>query len=54
MIGPEVSSLIHEAVVAMQNNLTAEQVINSIHAHPTYSEVLQEALESALKEAVHV
>jgi len=54
MIGAEVSNLIHEIVIAMQNNLTAEQVVNSIHAHPTYSEVLSEALESALKEAVHV
>ena len=54
MIGAEVSNLIHEIVIAMQNNLTAEQVVNSIHAHPTYSEVLSEELESALKEAVHV
>ena len=52
IIGPEASVLIHELVVAMQNNLTAHQVSESIHAHPTYSEAISEALESSLKEAV--
>ena len=54
IIGAEASSLIHEMVVAMQNDLTVEQLTNSIHAHPTYSEVLLEALENTIGEAAHV
>lgn len=54
IIGPEASNLIHELVVAMQNGLTVEQVTSSIHAHPTYSEVVLEALEDCLGEAPHV
>ena len=54
IIGPEASNLIHELVVAMQNDLTVDKIIDSIHAHPTYSEVVFEALENCLGEAVHV
>lgn len=54
IIGPEASILIHEAVVAMHNNLTAAQLAESIHAHPTYSEVLLEAVEDSLGEAIHI
>lgn len=54
IIGPEASNLIHELIVAMQNGLTVPQIANSIHIHPTYSEVVLEALEDCLGEAVHV
>ena len=54
IIGPEASNLIHELVIAMQNDLTVDKIVNSIHAHPTYSEVVFEALEDCLGEAVHV
>ena len=54
IIGPEASTLIHEMVIAMQNDLTVDQLAKSIHAHPTYSEVIMEALEDCLGEAVHV
>ena len=54
IVGAEASNLIHELVVAMQNNLTVDKVLESIHAHPTYSEVVYEALEDSLGEAVHV
>ncbi len=54
IIGAEASSLIHEIVIAMQNNLTVDQMTNSIHAHPTYSEILLEALEDCLGEAIHL
>ena len=54
IIGAEASNLIHELVVAMQNDLAVDKIANSIHAHPTYSEVVYEALEDCLGEAVHV
>ncbi len=53
IIGAEASNLIHEIVIAMENDLTVEELVDSIHAHPTYSEVLYEALESCLGESVH-
>lgn len=54
IIGAEASNLIHELVIAMQNNLTVEQLTHSICVHPTYSEVVLEALEDCLGEAVHI
>ena len=54
IMGPEASNLIHEIVIAMQNSLTVDKLVHSIHAHPTYSEVVLEALEDCLGEAVHV
>ena len=54
IIGQEASNLIHELVVAMQNDLTVDKIVKSIHAHPTYSEIVLEALEDCLGEAVHL
>lgn len=53
IIGPEASNLIQELVVAMQFNIGVDKIIKSIHGHPTYSEVVHEALEACLGEAVH-
>lgn len=43
IVGPHASDLIHEAIVAMTNNLTIEDIIHSIHAHPTLAETFLEA-----------
>jgi len=43
--GPEASSLIGEAALAMQLECTAEELAETIHAHPTLPEALQEAAE---------
>lgn len=48
IIGPEASCLIHEIVVAMENGLTVDNLVKVIHAHPTYSETIHEALEDCL------
>ncbi len=45
LIGPEVSELLPELTLAQQSELTAEQIANNVHAHPTLSEVLMEAAE---------
>ena len=45
MIGPDVTELLPELVLAQQYDLTAEEVGRSIHAHPTLSEALKEAAE---------
>ncbi len=54
IIGPEASNLIQELVVAMSNDLTVNDLIKAIHIHPTYSEVVLEALEDCVGESVHV
>ncbi|MCT1458939.1 dihydrolipoyl dehydrogenase [Aestuariimicrobium sp. p3-SID1156] len=45
MIGPDVTELLPELVLAQQYDLTAEEVGRAIHAHPTLSEALKEAAE---------
>ena len=42
MIGPEVTELLPEMVLAQQWDLTAEEVARAVHAHPTLSEALKE------------
>src|SRR5258708_23216458 len=43
IVGPNASELIAEATLAMKLEATAEDVIATIHAHPTLAETLREA-----------
>lgn len=54
IIGPEASSLIHEAVMAMRLEATAEYAGTTVHAHPTLSEALMEAFLGCSKGALHI
>ena len=45
MIGADVTELLPELTLAQQWDLTAEEVGRNIHAHPTLSEALKEAVE---------
>ena len=47
MIGPRCADLIGEAVLAMEDRASAEDVARTSHAHPTYSENLKEACLAA-------
>lgn len=53
MIGPHVTDLIHEAVVAIQLEATLESMSEAIHAHPTLSEIVMEAFHDAAGHAIH-
>jgi dihydrolipoamide dehydrogenase len=53
LIGPEVSELLPELTLAQRWEMTAEDIANNIHAHPTLSEVLMEAAEAAAGNAIH-
>ncbi|MBR7060053.1 MAG: dihydrolipoyl dehydrogenase [Neisseriaceae bacterium] len=53
MIGPMVSELISEAVVAMEFSASGEDIARIIHAHPTLSEVIHEAALASDKRALH-
>jgi dihydrolipoyl dehydrogenase len=46
IIGPSATELIAEAVVSMEMEATVEDLIYTIHAHPTLSEGMLDAMES--------
>lgn len=54
MMGPHVTDLVHEVAVAVQNELTVEQLGATIHGHPTLSEAVMEAAHDVHKESVHI
>ena len=54
LIGPEVSELLPELTLAWRNGLSAEEVGSNIHAHPTLSEVIAEAVEVAEGKAIQI
>lgn len=43
LIGPEVTELLPEFVLAKSSELTPDQIAHAVHAHPTLSEALMEA-----------
>lgn len=53
MVGPGVSELIAECVVAMEFNGSSEDLARIVHAHPTLSEAVHEAALSVDKRAIH-
>ena len=54
IIGFGATDLISEFIAAMNIGATAEQLINSIHPHPTLCEASLEALLSALGRTIHM
>jgi len=54
IIGAEATNLISEAVIARKLETTYEEVLHTIHPHPTLSEAIMEATADALGEAVHI
>lgn len=53
MVGPYVSELVAEMVVAMEFGGTAEDICLIMHAHPTLSEAVHEAAFSVHGRAIH-
>ena len=45
IVGPHATELIAEAEAALRGELTAEELIHTIHAHPTLHEAIHEAAE---------
>jgi dihydrolipoamide dehydrogenase len=54
IIGAHASELIAEAVLALKLRLTALEIADACHAHPTLSEALKEAALAATKGAIHM
>ncbi|MBN8761132.1 MAG: dihydrolipoyl dehydrogenase [Thiobacillus sp. 65-69] len=53
IIGAHASDMVHEAAVLLRQNATVHAITQTVHAHPTLSEAIQEAAEDALGQAVH-
>ncbi len=53
IVGPHATDLITEAVVAIKNELTVDELVATIHPHPTLAEVVQEAAYDTLGRAIH-
>lgn len=53
IIGPHASELIGEGVVAIQQRMTLEDLAYTVHAHPTLSEAIKEAVLCALGRPLH-
>jgi len=54
IFGPDATNLITEFSLAMRGELTADEIIATIHPHPTYSEAMREATLAAEGRAVHI
>jgi dihydrolipoamide dehydrogenase len=54
LIGDNVTELIAEVVVARTLETTGEEIIRSVHPHPTMSEAVMEAVAAAYGEVIHI
>ena len=54
IIGPDATNLISEYSVAMRGELTGDEIIETIHPHPTLSEGLREAVLAAEGRPIHI
>jgi len=54
MVGPRVTEMIAEAVVAMRLEGTAEDLAYAIHPHPTLTEAIMEAAHAAVDWPIHI
>lgn len=54
IIAPHASDLILEATLMVKEGLHINQILNTIHPHPTLGEALQEAVMDIHKEAIHL
>ena len=54
MVGPEVTELLPELVLARTWELTPEEIARTVHAHPTLSEALMEAAHGVFGKPIHI
>jgi len=53
ILGESAPELVHEFALAIQNRITAKNICQLIHAHPTYSESIPEACENIFGMGIH-
>jgi dihydrolipoamide dehydrogenase len=54
IMGPHASDLIHEGALAIAHDMNAEDISDTIHAHPTLGEAFSEAVSGLMNEAIHM
>ena len=54
LIGANVTEMIAELVVAHNLETTGNEIMKSIHPHPTMSEAIMEAAAAAYGEVIHL
>jgi dihydrolipoamide dehydrogenase len=54
IIGPSATELIAEASAAMTLEATSEDLVRTVHAHPTLAEAIHEAAEAVSGHAIHI
>jgi len=54
MIGARSTELVAEATLALRTECTVDELIHTIHAHPTFAEAVAEAAHAAHGAAIHI
>jgi dihydrolipoamide dehydrogenase len=54
IVGAHATDLVAEACVALQTECTNEELVRTMHAHPTLSEAVMEAAHAAAGAAIHI
>jgi dihydrolipoamide dehydrogenase len=54
ILGAHASDLIAEGTLALSMEATAEEIVNTIHAHPTLAETIAEAAEGIIGKPIHL
>jgi dihydrolipoamide dehydrogenase len=54
IIGPTATELIAEAGMALKLEATSEELVRTMHAHPTLSEAIHEASEAVAGRSIHI
>ncbi len=54
ILGPRATDMIGEAALAIGLEATVEEIIHTIHAHPTVTEAVREAALAGEKRAIHI
>lgn len=54
ILGPRATELITEGALAISLEATIDEIVNTIHAHPTVGEALKEAALDADNMAIHM
>lgn len=54
IVGPKATELITEGTVALELEATVQELLSTIHPHPTLSEAVKEAAHGVLGETLHI
>jgi dihydrolipoamide dehydrogenase len=53
IVGPDATEILPELLLAARNELTPDEVAETVHAHPTLNEAVMEAAHDVFGQALH-